>query len=70
MILATGYRAAIGMLGNLVRFDGCGFGARRKRVVSADRPNLYFVGHNYDARGGLRNIAQDARTAATLIARR
>jgi NADPH-dependent glutamate synthase beta subunit-like oxidoreductase len=29
----------------------------------------YFVGHNYDARGGLRNIGHDARIAATLIAR-
>jgi cation diffusion facilitator CzcD-associated flavoprotein CzcO len=70
VILATGYRAAIGMLSNLVRFDDCGFAARRKRVVSVDRPNLYFVGHNYDARGGLRNIARDARIAASLIARR
>ena len=70
VILATGYRAAVGMLGNLVRFDDCGFAARRRRVVSVDRPNLYFVGHNYDARGGLRNIARDARIAATLIARR
>jgi len=58
------------MLGNLVRFDDCGFAARRGRVVSVDRPNLYFVGHNYDARGGLRNIARVARIAETLIARR
>ena len=69
VILATGYRAAIGMLGPLVRRDECGFAARRGRVVSTDRPHLYFVGHNYDARGGLRNIGHDARIAATLIAR-
>jgi cation diffusion facilitator CzcD-associated flavoprotein CzcO len=67
VILATGYRAAVGPLGDIVRLDGCGFAARRKRVVSADQPGLYFVGHNYDARGGLRNIAQDARLAARLI---
>jgi putative flavoprotein involved in K+ transport len=69
VIFATGYCAAVGMLGSQVRVDECGFAARRGRVVSVDRPNLYFVGHNYDARGGLRNIAQDARIAATLIAR-
>ena len=68
IILATGYTAAIGILGDLVRVDDCGFAARRSRVVSADRPNLYFVGHNYDVRGGLRNIALDARAAAGLIA--
>ena len=67
-ILATGYKAAVGILGDLVRVDRCGFAERHSRVVSADRPNLYFVGHNYDVRGGLRNIAIDARAAATRIA--
>jgi cation diffusion facilitator CzcD-associated flavoprotein CzcO len=70
VILATGYRAALDMLGTLTTTDACGFAARRNRVVSADWPNLYFVGHNYDASGGLRNIARDARLAASLIARR
>ena len=63
VILATGYRAAVGILGGLVRLDDCGFASRRDRVVSADQPDLYFVGHNYDVRGGLRNIALDARRA-------
>jgi cation diffusion facilitator CzcD-associated flavoprotein CzcO len=67
VILATGYRAAVGPLGELIRLDGCGFAARTNRVVSEDQPDLYFVGHNYDTRGGLRNIAQDARLAARLI---
>ena len=67
VILATGYRAAIGALGDLIRLDECGFAARRKRVISVDQPGLYFVGHNYDVRGGLRNIGQDARLAAKLI---
>jgi cation diffusion facilitator CzcD-associated flavoprotein CzcO len=70
VILATGYRAATDMLGGLVERDACGFAARRDRVVSVDRPNLFFVGHNYDPSGGLRNIARDARIAARLIARR
>jgi cation diffusion facilitator CzcD-associated flavoprotein CzcO len=70
VILATGYRAAVGMLGDLVRLDDCGFAARRGRVVSLDQPGLYFVGHNYDPRGGLRNIAQDAKIVARLISAR
>ena len=69
VILATGYRAAVGMLGSLIRVDGCGFAVRTGRVASADQPNLYFVGHNYDTRGALRNIAQDARLVAKLIGR-
>jgi len=68
IILATGYRAALDMLGDVIRTDDCGFARRRERVVSADRPGLYFVGHNYDTRGGLRNIALDARLAAEMIA--
>lgn len=70
VILATGYRAAVAILGDVIRLDPCGFAARRQRVVSTDWPNLYFVGHNYDAAGGLRNIAQDARRAARFIAAR
>jgi hypothetical protein len=38
--------------------------------VSVDQPDLYFVGHNYDATGGLYNIQRDARLAAGLIAGR
>jgi putative flavoprotein involved in K+ transport len=68
VILATGYRAATSVLGTLVRLDDCGFGLRRQRVISADQPDLYFVGHNYDTRGGLRNIAHDARLAARIVA--
>ncbi len=68
VILATGYRAALNPLGDLVRTDECGFARRRSRVESVDQPNLYFVGHNYDVRGGLRNIALDARLVARRIA--
>ena len=68
VILATGYRAALGVLGPLIRTDGCGFAVRHGRVVSADQPNLFFVGHNYDTRGALRNIAQDSRLVGKLIA--
>jgi cation diffusion facilitator CzcD-associated flavoprotein CzcO len=68
VILATGYRAALGMLDAGVHRDQCGFAVRRHRVVSADYQRLYFVGHNYDVAGGLRNIAEDARRASRLIA--
>ncbi len=67
VLLATGFRAAIGFLGPLVRTDDRGFGMRRDRVVSVDQPNLYFVGHNYDATGGLTNIRRDAPLAAQAV---
>lgn len=69
VILATGYRAALGFFHDRVRTDECGFAIRHHRVVSSDYPDLYFVGHNYDTRGGLRNIAQDARLVAGMAAR-
>jgi cation diffusion facilitator CzcD-associated flavoprotein CzcO len=70
VILATGYRAAVGFLGGAIRLDACGFARRRDRVTSADRPGLYFVGHNYDARGALFNIARDARHAVRALTTR
>ncbi len=69
IILATGFGAALAPLGELVQVDAKGFARRRDRVVSVDQPNLYFVGHNYDATGGLHNINRDARLAARLIAK-
>ena len=68
VIFATGYRAALGLLAEPVRTDARGFALRRDRVVSADHPNLFFVGHSYDATGGLHNIARDAPVAAKAIA--
>jgi NAD(P)H-nitrite reductase large subunit len=67
VILATGYRAALGMLGSLVQVDRCGFAARHDRVVSDDQRDLYVVGHNYDIQGGLYNIGRDARRVAQLL---
>ena len=68
VILATGFAPALGPLGDLVRRDAKGFALRTARVTSVDQPNLYFVGHNYDATGGLYNIRVDARLAAERIA--
>jgi hypothetical protein len=67
VILATGFRPALGPLGDAVRRDARGFALRTGRVLSADHPDLFFVGHNYDARGGLLNIATDAPAAARAI---
>ena len=67
VILATGYRAAVSMLRGLIRLDDCGFALRRDRIVSVDQPGFFFVGHNYDIRGGLFNIARDATLAAGRI---
>jgi cation diffusion facilitator CzcD-associated flavoprotein CzcO len=60
VILATGYRAALGFLGDLIRTDRCGFGSRRDSVVSVDQRGLFYIGHTYDTRGALFNIARDA----------
>ncbi len=68
IILATGFTAAVGFLSGLVTLDERGFARRRDRVVSENQPDLYLVGHNYDALGGLRNIAMDAPLAAGHIA--
>lgn len=64
VILATGYRAAVGLLGPLVHVDQCGFARRRDRVASDDQRDLYFIGHNYGIQGGLFNIGRDARIVA------
>ena len=68
VILATGFAPALAPLGQLIRVDNKGFALRRDRVTSADQDGLYFVGHNYDATGGLFNIARDARVVAERIA--
>jgi cation diffusion facilitator CzcD-associated flavoprotein CzcO len=69
IILATGYRPALDFLDGLIRIDDRGHALRTDRVTSADQPGLFFVGHNYDAVGGLRNITRDAPIAADRIAR-
>lgn len=52
-----------------VRLDERGFAIRAGRVASADLAGLLFVGHNYDATGGLANIRRDAPLAAEAAAR-
>ena len=68
VILATGFAAAVGILEGLIQRDERGFARRTERVVSTDHRDLYFVGHNYDATGGLFNIARDSRLVAARIA--
>lgn len=67
ILLATGFSAAIDFLGHSAQRDAKGFGMRRDRVVSAENPNLFFVGHNYDSTGGLFNIRRDAPLAAEQV---
>ena len=69
VILATGYRPAMHWMGDYADRDECGFGDRRDRVRSVHHSDLYFVGHNYDGRGGLYNIRIDAQRIARLIDR-
>lgn len=68
ILLATGYEPALALLGDLVEKDARGFALRRDRVTSAGQAGLYFVGHNYDATGGLSNIRRDAPIVAHHIA--
>jgi hypothetical protein len=70
VILATGFRAALEPLGDLVTRDDRGFAKRLDRVRSADQPDLYFVGHHYDGTGGLNNISLDAPAVAAIVAGR
>lgn len=58
----------IPFLRNLVGRDGRGFARRTDRITSADQHGLFFVGHEYDASGGLNNIRRDAPVAARLAA--
>jgi cation diffusion facilitator CzcD-associated flavoprotein CzcO len=69
VLLATGFRAAVGLLGDQITRDPCGFARRRDRVSSRDQPHLYFVGHNYGIQGGLFNIGRDATRVARMIVR-
>lgn len=67
VILATGFRAALRMFDREIRLDPCGFGLRRHRVVSVDQPDLYFVGHNPDVRGGIFMMGKDASITARRV---
>ena len=69
VILATGFRSALGMFDGAISLDERGF-ARRDGVVSVDHPDLYSVGHNYGTIGGLRNIYYDSQLTARLISER
>jgi cation diffusion facilitator CzcD-associated flavoprotein CzcO len=67
VIFATGYRPALDYLDGLLTLDEGGRPAR-DGVRSTDQPDLYFVGMQYDTRGTLFNISNEAPLAAMLIA--
>jgi cation diffusion facilitator CzcD-associated flavoprotein CzcO len=68
IIMATGYKATVGMLEGLIHMDACGFAQRKERVESTEQSDLYFVGHNYDGTGGLFNIARDSQIVGKRVA--
>lgn len=61
VILATGFRPALTPFADVVERDARGFALRSDRIRSSRHPDLFFVGHNYDASGGLQNIVRDAK---------
>ena len=68
-IEATGLRRENGKwMGEYGARNECGFALRQVRVQSSIHPNLFFVGHNYDGRGGLYNIRIDARRIGRQVA--
>lgn len=67
IILATGFRPALGYLDGLVTLDERDFPAR-DGVRSLDQPDLFFVGLRYTVAGTLNNIRRDAPVAAQQIA--
>lgn len=67
VILATGFRPALGPLGDLIRRDERGFPLRIDNVTSADQPDLWYVGMRYDSTGAIANINADARTVARAV---
>jgi cation diffusion facilitator CzcD-associated flavoprotein CzcO len=67
VIFATGYRPALDYLDGLLTLDEGGRPAR-DGVRSTDQPDLYFVGMQYDIRGTLFNISNEAPLAARQIA--
>ena len=66
VILATGYRPALGYLADAVPLDANGR-PNLDGVRSLDAPHLYFVGMNYNIRGTLFTIAHEAPLVARMI---
>ncbi len=68
ILLATGFKPALDFFREPVDVDEKGFAQRRDRVWSASEQALFFVGHNYDANGGLLNIRIDSKLVAERVA--
>jgi cation diffusion facilitator CzcD-associated flavoprotein CzcO len=67
VLIATGYRPALGYLSDVLPLDDAGF-PRIDGVRSLDLPNLYFVGMYNNIRGTLFNIAHEAPLVAEMLA--
>jgi indole-3-pyruvate monooxygenase len=68
IILATGYRPALGYLADAIMLDDAGR-PPMDGVRAAGVPHLYFVGMNYGLLGTLFNISREAPIVADLIAK-
>ncbi|HEX6540152.1 MAG TPA: NAD(P)/FAD-dependent oxidoreductase [Ktedonobacterales bacterium] len=66
VLVATGYRPALGYLSGVLPLDDAGF-PRMDGVRSLDLPNLYFVGMYNNIRGTLFNIAHEAPQVAQAL---
>jgi cation diffusion facilitator CzcD-associated flavoprotein CzcO len=67
VILATGFRPALGFLEPAPRLDAAG-SPRRAGVRSLDHADLFFVGLGYGATGVIPTIRREARAAAREVA--
>jgi cation diffusion facilitator CzcD-associated flavoprotein CzcO len=67
VVLATGFRPALGPLGDTVRLDERGF-PERVDSRSIVHPDLFFAGLNYDFAGTLNNIRREAPMLADSVA--
>ena len=68
VILATGYRHALGYLATPVTLDANG-DPMMVRQRSSELPDLYFVGINHDMRGPIFNIRGESLTVARQVQR-
>jgi indole-3-pyruvate monooxygenase len=67
VVLATGFRPALDLLGDAVTLDARGFPARQG-TRSTEHATLFFAGLNYDFAGTLNNIRMDSPALAEGVA--
>ena len=61
IIMATGFKLNLDIFKENIEIDEDGFAKRKNRVEDLNHENLFYVGQNYDSRGGLVNIHKDSQ---------